>query len=282
VPGASSEGPTLKERAVEYFRSKSKTYNERYSIKASGDLLWVRHKALLEIVHGWGLPQGSRFVDLGCGPGHLTRDLATMGYAGVGLDSSAAMIEYCVGEASAMGLSDVWQYKLGDVEAPPFPENSFDAAVCSGVIDYIPTNEKLLAEAARILKPGGHFLLCFTNQFGYTVSLSTPVYWIKKIPGLRTFASWLRSIVVGGQHGAMEFDFLPRKHRPAEARKAMENHGFRVAGDRFVQFTLLPAPLCTITSKLSLGIDEKLEVLNRTPLRVIGSCYIVSGVNEKK
>jgi ubiquinone/menaquinone biosynthesis C-methylase UbiE len=162
------------------------------------------------------------------------------------------------------------------VEALPFPNADFDGAVCSGVIDYLPTDGKLLAEVARVLSPGGRLLLCVTNKFGYTVSLSTPIHWLKRIPGVNSLASRLRSLFVGGNQGAMEFNFLPRKHRPAEARESMERHGFRVESDQFVHFTLLPAPFCAMTSKLNLGIDEKLNGLDRTPLRIIGSCYILS------
>jgi ubiquinone/menaquinone biosynthesis C-methylase UbiE len=271
----------LKEYAIAYYRSKSTVYNERYSIKATGDLLWVRHNAILEIVRGWHLSRGSRLLDLGCGPGLLTRDLARMGFCGVGLDASPAMIEHSTRQATAEGNSNPWTYQLGDVEALPFPDESFDAAVCAGVIDYLPTDDKLLAEVARILKPGGRFLLCFTNKFGYTVSLSTPIYWLKRIPGITYLASRLRSMLVGGNQGAMEFDFVPRKHRPAAARNSMARHGFRVETDKYVHFSLFPAPFCTMTSKLNLGIDEKLNALDRTPLRNIGSCYILSTRIEK-
>jgi ubiquinone/menaquinone biosynthesis C-methylase UbiE len=228
------------------------------------------------MVQEWKLPAGARILDLGCGPGVMTRDLAKLGFRGVGLDASAAMIANCTEHAEAQGISDSWLYQLGDVEALPFPDDSFDGAVCMGVIDYLATDEKLLSEVARVLKPGGHFILCFTNKYGYTVSLSTPLFWLKKMPGVKSFASWLRSLFVGGKQGAMEFNFLPRKHRPAVARESMQRHGFRRQGDRYVHFTLLPAPLCTMTSRLNMGIDEKLNTLDRTPLRGLGSCYILN------
>lgn len=271
----------LKENAVEYFRSKASVYNERYLVKASGDLLQVRHRAILEFVRSWNLPAGSRILDLGCGPGRLTRDLARMGYCGLGVDASQSMISLSEKEALAEGVADKWDYKMADVEAVPVPDSSFDAAICAGVIDYLPSDENLIVEAARVLKPGGRFLLCFTNRFGYTVCLSTPLYWMKKMQIVRSFASFLRSVFVGGDEGAMSFNFLPRKHRPSVARLSMTHQGFRIEADRYVHYSLLPAPLCTITSKLNFGIDEKLEALDRTPIRALGSCYILSGYIEK-
>jgi ubiquinone/menaquinone biosynthesis C-methylase UbiE len=267
--------PDLKEKAVEYYRCKSAVYNERYSVRAAGDLLWVRHDAAIELIQSWGLPQGSRLLDLGCGPGVLTRDLGKLGYSGVGLDASPAMVEHSLREAASAGLP-TWTYQLGDVEDVPFPDGSFDAAVSTGVIDYLPGDDRFLAHAARVLKPGGRFLLCVTNKFGYTVSLSTPLYWMKRLPGMRSFASWLRATLVGGKQGAMEFDFRPRKHSPAAIRRAAARHGFQVEGDRYVHFTLFPAPFCAMTSKISFGVDEKLNALDSTFLRGIGSCYMLS------
>jgi len=80
----------------------------------------------------------------------------------------------------------------------------------------------------------------------------------------------------------MTFDFLPRKHTPSAARHSIESHGFRIEADRYVHYSVLPAPLCTMTSKLNFGIDEKLEALDRTPLRPLGSCYILSARLGKK
>jgi ubiquinone/menaquinone biosynthesis C-methylase UbiE len=272
----------LKERAVTYYRSKAATYTERYSVKASGDLLWSRHNAILQFVESWGLSPGSRVLDMGCGPGVLTRELGRMGFCGLGVDASPAMIEISRGEAASTGLAEAWSYVVGDVEDLPAPDSSVDVAVCSGVIDYLPSDDKLISEAARVLKPGGRFVLCFTNRYGYTVSLSTPLYWMKKIPAVRSFASHLRSKLVGGKEGAMTFDFLPRKHTPSAARHSIESHGFRIEADRYVHYSVLPAPLCTMTSKLNFGIDEKLEALDRTPLRPLGSCYILSARLGKK
>lgn len=267
----------LKENAIEYFRSKASIYNERYSVKATGDLLWARHHAIAETVRRWRLPAGSRILDLGCGPGLLTRDLANMGYRGVGLDASPAMIAHSRQLAEETNIADEWSYQIGDVEAVSLPDQSFDAVICAGVIDYLETDHKILAETARLLKPNGRFLFCFTNKFGYTVSLSTPIYYLKRLPCAQVFASWLRSLLVGGKHGAMAFDFLPRKHRPAAARSAMAQHGFRILEDRYLHFSLFPAPFCAMTSRMNMRIDEKLDALNSTRFRVLGSCYILSG-----
>lgn len=280
-PDMSQARTSLKDQATKYFQRKAHIYNERYQVRSAGDLLWVRHNATIETVRRWKLEPGSLLLDLGCGPGFMSRDFARMGYGGVGVDTSPAMIEYCEQQAAVLTLPHRWSYQLGDVEHVKLPDCSFNGVVCAGVIDYLQSDDNLISEASRLLKPGGRLLLCFTNRFGYTVSFSRPMYWAKRSQVLRSLASRLRSALVGGKQGAMEFSFLPRKHRPAQAREAVRRHGFRITGDRFVHFSLLPAPFCTLTSKLRLGIDEKLNALDSTPLRVFGSCYMLDCCIEK-
>jgi ubiquinone/menaquinone biosynthesis C-methylase UbiE len=264
-----------KSEAVQYFHDKADQYCERYSVRTSGDVLWDRHRAILRMVDKSDLSVGSSVIDLGCGPGFLSVELARKGYRGVGLDGAAAMVERCRRQAAGEGIADLWQYEVGDVEAIPFEDARFDAAICAGVIEYLPSDQRLISEAARVLRPGGRFILCVTNKYGYTVSLYSLLHIIKKVPGVVSAGSLLRRLLVGGKHGAMNFGFLPRKQRPSEIRELLIEHGFQIEEDRYLQFTLLPAPFCAMLSRVKLGFEEKLDAMDRTPLRIIGSCYIV-------
>jgi ubiquinone/menaquinone biosynthesis C-methylase UbiE len=275
-----AEARGMKGAAIRYFHRQAEQYAERYLVRAAGDVLWDRHKAILKLLHKTGLPAGSKIIDLGCGPGFLSRDLARRGYRGVGLDAAEAMVECSRAHAEAAGIAQLWQYGVGDVEAIPFERGLFDAAVCAGVIEYVPDDERFLSEVARVLKPGGRFILCVTNKFGYTVSLYPLLHALKRVPGFVRLASLSRKLLVGGNHGAMDFGFLPRKHRPSEIRRLLTRSGFRFEEDRYTQFTLLPSPFCAVLSKLRLSFEEQLDALNRTPLRGIGSCYIVSTRKE--
>lgn len=272
--------PSLKKEAIRYFHQECEQYTERYSVPAGWDVLSERHHAILDMVAGAHLAPGSSIIDLGCGPGFLSRDLAQRGYCGVGLDGAPAMVEYCRQQAEAKGISGTWTYMVGDVETVPLNSSSFDAVISSGVIEYLPTDEQLIREAWRLLKPGGRFFLCVTNRYGYTVSLYALWYRVKKLPGMVNITSWLRRRLVGGSHGAMNFAFLPRKQRPSQIRALLARAGFELKADRYVQFTLLPAPFCAVLAKLKLGFEPQLQVLDGTPLRRFGSCYIVCAVKK--
>jgi ubiquinone/menaquinone biosynthesis C-methylase UbiE len=267
----------LKRTAIEYFDAKSDLWAERYAVPASGDLLWMRHRAILETILEMQIPRTARILDLGCGSGFLDLDLANLGYSGMGIDAAPSMIGRCALQAATKGISDSWQYQVGDVEALPFRDASFDVAICAGVIEYLSGDEELLNEVLRILKPGGLFILCVTNKYGYTASLSSIFYRVKKVPGVKRVASLLRKLFVGGELGAMEFTAIPRKHRPSTIQKLMADRGFQIEKDKYVQFTLLPSPFCAVFSRLKTNLDEKLNALDHTRLRIFGSSYLLAG-----
>jgi SAM-dependent methyltransferase len=228
------------------------------------------------MVEDMQLPRGSRILDLGCGPGFLSFDLAGRGFCGVGLDSAPAMIQHCKAQAVAQGASGLWHYHVGDVELLPFRDESFDAAICAGVVEYLPNEEILLREAARVLKPGGRFIISYTNKYGYTMSLFSLFLWFERMPGARKALSRIRRVLVGGKHDAHAFDFRPRKHPPSVAREAVTHVGFQILSDRYALFTLLPAPFCALASRLKLKFDDRLAALDHTPLRIFGSCYLLA------
>jgi ubiquinone/menaquinone biosynthesis C-methylase UbiE len=97
-----------------------------------------------------------RVLDLGSGEGQLARRLA-QGDPGpeivVGLEPSAAQL------AGAAGQDGGPRYVRGVGERLPFRDGSFDGIVCCLVIEHATDPDALLAEAVRVLAPGGRFLL---------------------------------------------------------------------------------------------------------------------------
>lgn len=267
--------PVPTKNAVQYFDSNSELWAERYRVRAGGDLLWARHRAIVRLFKELKVPKGSRVLDLGSGLGFLDMDLAKLGYTGTGIDAAPFMVRRSLRQAQAEGVSDLWRYQVGDVEALPFRDASFDAAACAGVIEYLSTDGRLLAEVKRVLRPGGNFILAVTNAYGYTECLSSLADAVKGLPGMVKVASSLRRIFVGGELGVMQLPGKPRKLRPSIVRAEMRECGFEIEVDKFVQFTLLPAPFCALTSRLGLKVDDKLGFFDRTWLRLIGSSYIL-------
>jgi ubiquinone/menaquinone biosynthesis C-methylase UbiE len=105
-----------------------------------------------------GLKPGARVIDLGCGSGTFTALLARAGYDCVGLDISAKLLE--VGRRKHPQI----EFVAGDIEHLPFPGESFDGALLSGVVHHFPDPSPCAKETFRLLRPRGRFLAFDPNR----------------------------------------------------------------------------------------------------------------------
>lgn len=74
-----------------------------------------------------------------------------------GIELSPQMLE--IARARAQDSGREIDLRLGDAEALPFPDESFDTVVCTLSLCSIPDDRKAVAEVRRVLRPGGTFLL---------------------------------------------------------------------------------------------------------------------------
>lgn len=93
---------------------------------------------------------GERVLDLGCGEGRLTAEIAATGAQVIGIDASAEQ----VAAARDLGL----EAHLGDGAALPFPDAAFDAAFSNAALHWMRDIDAVLAEVARVVVPGGRFV----------------------------------------------------------------------------------------------------------------------------
>ncbi len=114
------------------------------------DLLLGRW-ALRDVLRQLGPGRGQRVLDLGGATGRLSVHLARLGMDPVVLDPSRPMVR----RARRRGLAAV----LGSAAALPFRDASFDAVVIVDALHHMPAIPRCLAEAARVLAPGGRLLL---------------------------------------------------------------------------------------------------------------------------
>jgi SAM-dependent methyltransferase len=92
---------------------------------------------------------GERILDLGCGDGFLTKKLADLGCAVVGVDASAAQVD----AARKLGLDA----RVLDAESLPF-EGEFDAVFSNATLHWMKDPDAAIDGAWRALKPGGRFV----------------------------------------------------------------------------------------------------------------------------
>jgi len=96
-----------------------------------------------------GVGAGTRLLDLCCGTGVVTGAAVARGAVPIGVDFSPAML------AEARRAHPRLQFDEGDAEALPYPDHSFDAVVSNFGVHHVPRPDKAIAEALRVLRPGG-------------------------------------------------------------------------------------------------------------------------------
>ena len=107
------------------------------------------------------LRPGERVVDLGSGSGTDSFVAATrVGSQGhvVGVDFTAEQLAKARRLAAAAGLAQV-EFREGRIEALPADDASVDCVISNGVINLTPDKERVFAEVARVLRPGGRLAI---------------------------------------------------------------------------------------------------------------------------
>jgi trans-aconitate 2-methyltransferase len=117
-------------------------YDERHAF------VWQHGAALLELL---GPRPGERVLDLGCGTGHLTAQVAAAGVEVVGIDLAPTMIE------QARRTYPQLRFEVADARDFTFAE-PFDAVLSNAALHWVRPPERAIACVHRALRPGGRFV----------------------------------------------------------------------------------------------------------------------------
>lgn len=137
------EQKTFKQMEREGWHRNAPHYDER-----AGKLTKVATDHLLDAVRA---EPGMRLLDICCGPGYGAGAAAARGIASVGVDLAPAMV------AEARRRYPDAEFLEGDAEALAFTDASFDAVICPFGLVHLPEPTKGMAEALRVLRPGGRY-----------------------------------------------------------------------------------------------------------------------------
>jgi SAM-dependent methyltransferase len=194
---------------------------------------------------GAHLKPGMKILELGCGAGYFTKDLARSGAEIVAVDVSADLLEIAKTNCFASNV----HYEIQDACALTYYDAAFDSVIGSSILHHLEI-EQALREIHRVLKAGG--TICFTepNMLNPQIVIQKNVPWIKRklgdSPDETAFFRWpLRGLLerIGYRDVRVEpFDFLHPK---------------------------MPAPLIDVVAMLG-GFLESLPVVSE----FAGSLYI--------
>jgi SAM-dependent methyltransferase len=105
-----------------------------------------------------GLPIGVA-LDAACGTGRHTEYLASLGHQVIGVDGSPRML------AKARAKVPDGEFHLGDLHCLPVPDDHVDVVVCTLALTHVRDLAPVLAEFARVLRPGGHLVISDVRGF---------------------------------------------------------------------------------------------------------------------
>jgi SAM-dependent methyltransferase len=176
----------------------------------AGKLRWARRVKMLSNHLGPGLS----VLELGCGTGYFTRELARSGADIVAIDVSPELLEIARTNCSAPNV----RYEIQNACELSYPDSVFDSVVGSSVLHHLEI-EGALREIYRVLKPGG--TICFTepNMLNPQIAIQKNVPWVKQklgdSPDEAAFFRWpLRRLLEEVGYRAVRidpFDFLHPK-----------------------------------------------------------------------
>lgn len=108
----------------------------------------------------YGKNKKLNILDIGCGGGFLSNPLAQKGFRVTGIDLSINSLQI----ARKFDATRSVKYIQADANSIPLKENQFDVITCMDFLEHVPDPAQTIAEAARLLKPGGYFFFHTFNR----------------------------------------------------------------------------------------------------------------------
>jgi 2-polyprenyl-6-hydroxyphenyl methylase/3-demethylubiquinone-9 3-methyltransferase len=124
-------------------------------------------------------PEEKSALEVGCGGGILSEEIAKMGFITTGIDPSEQSLNIAIRHAKDNNLNIKYEKRTG--ENLRFQNNSFDVVVCCDVLEHVRDLPKVISEISRVLKNGGIFIY---DTFNRT--------FMSKISAIKILQEWKR------------------------------------------------------------------------------------------
>lgn len=133
----------------------------------------VTHAAIAPTLAALELRAGDRLLDLCCGTGHTVAAALERGIEACGIDLAPAMVtlarQHCPGGTFVVGDAEALDAEALEDGTGRFAPGSFDAVCCLFGLNHLPDQERAVAQALRILRPGGRYAFTIWRPPGPSV-----------------------------------------------------------------------------------------------------------------
>lgn len=247
------------------------------------DNMNLRRQYVAEFVRQ-NIPVGSNILDLGCGAGVIAEDLLHASAKVVAMDLSAEMVSSTRERLQSIApeRSSVLR---GDCEKLPFRDGEFDAVVCLGVISFVQSNDAVISEIYRTLRPGGTMILAVRNRRSMPRFLDV-VLIVRRFAGRIFRAS--RRLIRGQWKPEQKEVPIPRLFHLPRLIRSLRDDGFAMLEKKHIgygPFTIHGKEILSPTRSISLS--RALDRLLQFPgLRILQGtadvCVIIATKQAKK
>ena len=189
---------------------------------------------VLSMINSW---KNKRILEVGCGTGRFTIEIANQGSIIAGLDPSIPMLKKVKEKAKDVATVGIIDLTNGSGYELPFKDSTFDGCVCINVINHLPNYDEMFKEVYRVLKPNGFFIMNFSNMLSLVLPVALLVNLTKRSAINDVYTQWSTL---------------------SKMKKDLFNAGFKIKGIK--GNTLLPA---FIFPQKTIFLLEKLNVFLR-------------------
>lgn len=134
----------------------------RVDVKAANFRAELACNWIMEITRG---QKDALILDIGCGLGQLILRLEEIGYAGLfGVDGSESAVHQIKNKAQHARIQHL-DIEMGGL---PFPNDYFEVVICMEVFEHLYDPVSVMNEITRVLRPGGHGIFSFPNEYRLT------------------------------------------------------------------------------------------------------------------
>lgn len=249
----------------QYFDEQASVYSSWYrSDTPDGCAFLERKDRVIECV---GAHAGV-LLDVGCGSGVMSRELARVASKYIGVDVASGMVE--MAKAAMRDLHNV-QFYVGDATKIDLPDGSVDTICAIGLLEYLAEPETALREMRRVLRPGGRLVSSVPYRYAPWRLWEQYVY----LP--------VRKLSAAVVPLRVPYQLVHRFYSVSEYGRLMARERFTLDRVEFYNFPVLVRPFDVLFPRLAAKAVQLASPMRKTPLKWFGTGFVaVSSRAEAK